>query len=371
MSLKTLKLIRKIFRYRLTSVYFILSQVIVLIAVFGILQIYNNAFAKENDRLEAIAEFRVEMDVNTSGQKKVLQAIGNDITVGNVVASGSFTTNFLESGMVTKCEVILKSNEELPYKLLSGRLPGSSSADEGKNIVALGRQKYEMAEERNGKKYVTLDGAEYEVVGQIGSTNSDYWDYKIVFHIACIDTKTMKRLNGEKSFKVLISSNTTNIDDSYKKVFQNIMYEDSLCNIVSNRVHSTGDNTVQDTVNKANIQINEKVYIFCLLNCMVVSVFWIIQRSTEIKIKKIYGYSNIRIILDIMLNVSILIVVALLIFLALYAVYNTVVSTGFTLNGFSVALVAGEIFVTTMVTMIYPIYKVCQTGKKPTVGGTF
>ena len=47
-------LLRSVFRYRLISVFFIISQLVMCYAVFGVLSIYNKAYAKETDRLQSM-----------------------------------------------------------------------------------------------------------------------------------------------------------------------------------------------------------------------------------------------------------------------------------------------------------------------------
>ena len=46
-------LLRSVFRYRLISAFFIISQLVMFYAVFGVLSLYNNAYAKETDRLQS------------------------------------------------------------------------------------------------------------------------------------------------------------------------------------------------------------------------------------------------------------------------------------------------------------------------------
>ena len=60
------KIFNKIFRYRLVSIYFILSQLVILTAIFGVLNTINKAYAKENDRLKALAKNRIELCQGTS-----------------------------------------------------------------------------------------------------------------------------------------------------------------------------------------------------------------------------------------------------------------------------------------------------------------
>lgn len=75
-------MIRKIFRYKLVSIYFILSQLIVLTAVFGVLQIYNKAYAKEQDRLNAIADNRIQLDITTTKPGSMFNMSDNAIEQG-------------------------------------------------------------------------------------------------------------------------------------------------------------------------------------------------------------------------------------------------------------------------------------------------
>ena len=43
------KIFRKIFRYKLTSIFFIIGQLIIYITIFGALAVYNRAYDKEKD----------------------------------------------------------------------------------------------------------------------------------------------------------------------------------------------------------------------------------------------------------------------------------------------------------------------------------
>ena len=45
---------RKLFRYKLISIFFIASQLVMFYSVFGALSIYNKAYAKEQDRINSL-----------------------------------------------------------------------------------------------------------------------------------------------------------------------------------------------------------------------------------------------------------------------------------------------------------------------------
>ena len=59
-------LLRSVFRYRLISAFFIISQLVMFYAVFGVLSIYNKAYAKETDRLQSMYKDRKSTRLNSS-----------------------------------------------------------------------------------------------------------------------------------------------------------------------------------------------------------------------------------------------------------------------------------------------------------------
>ena len=150
-------LLRSVFRYRLISAFFIISQLVMFYAVFGVLSIYNKAYAKETDRLQSMYKNRIQLDVTVGNSQDMFNYISNGVEDGNMILGGKLSLSYAQISANTKCEVILKSNEELPYKMVSGRLPGSEPWDSGKRLIAVGRYKYKDAYEMDGKKYVTLE----------------------------------------------------------------------------------------------------------------------------------------------------------------------------------------------------------------------
>ncbi len=356
-------MIRKLFRYKLTSICFVACQLIVFFAIFGALGIYNKAFDKEKDRLEAIYDSMIKMDVLTSVDVDVLSNAGLNLNEGNLLLAGTLSTALQESGYNTRTEVILKQNEDMPYKLLEGRLPGSEPEDAGKQVVALGRDKYRFAYEENGKKYITIESETYEVVGVIGSERSDYWDYKVVLHIDCIGQNTLEHIIKKNEFGLELASNKTDLKDAYSRVYGNIMSADSTSIITSKKINNKGESTMEKTLGRENVKVNYIVYIFCLFNCMVMSEFWIIQRRKDLAIKKAFGMSDFKIIAEIAGNIMALSIVALALFFVVYGVIMLLpvdLGIDITLNLFTCVSTMAAMLVTVIITMIYPIYKVLR-----------
>ena len=350
-------LLRSVFRYRLISAFFIISQLVMFYAVFGVLSIYNKAYAKETDRLQSMYKNRIQLDVTVGNSQDMFNYISNGVEDGNMILGGKLSLSYAQISANTKCEVILKSNEELPYKMVSGRLPGSEPGDSGKRLIAVGRYKYKDAYEMDGKKYVTLENEEYEICGVIGSSTSDYYDYKMVLNIDCLGTNVLKEICRKDSYTIELSSNITSLDNSYSAVFGNIRSVDAKSQINAKKLNSKGESDVVKALQGENMKINVMVYVFCIFNCLLMSQFWLIQRSREIAVKKIYGMSDSRIIGAMACNILALSVTALIIF----AVSINVVTAGagiITVNLTTLLTTIAAIAVTIILSMAYPVIKI-------------
>ena len=352
---------RNMFRYKLTAVFFIVAQLIVYTTVFGALGIYNKAYDKEKDRLSSLYKNRIELSVITSKKVDFLTYLGNDVDTGNAVLAGKFSLGVQELGGLNRCEMILKTNEELNYKLISGRLPGQGDGASSEREIAVGREKEKQAVVIDGKKYFTIEGERYEIVGVLGSEKSDYWDYKILLNISCVGQNVMTAVMSMQEYSIELGSNTGELDASYSKIYGNIRSVDEASDIKAQKINSAGESTMENTMARENMKVNIIAYIFCVLNCMIMSEFWIIQRRKEFAIKKAFGMKNIRIVRDIAVNVLELSCFSLVLFLAGYILLRLLnISTGFDIVFSPVTVLAtiAAIAAVFLATMIYPVYKI-------------
>lgn len=229
---------RNIFRYKLISVFFIVSQLVMFYSVFGGLSIYNKAYAKEQDRLKSLYKNRIEMEVVTGNGRNVVEHVDSGLSEGNLIIAGKLSLYYAQINANTRCEVIIKYNEDIPYQMISGRLPGSEKSDNGKRLIAVGKYKYKDAYEKNGKKYVTIENEEYEVCGVIGSDKSDYYDYKMVLNIKCLGENARNVINNKGNYTVELLGNNGSLNESYATVFGNIKSADNAAQISSKTIDS-------------------------------------------------------------------------------------------------------------------------------------
>lgn len=363
---------RKLFRYKLISIFFIASQLVMFYSVFGALSIYNKAYAKEQDRINSLYKNSIEMEVTTGNANDMFTYIANGVETGNLLISGKLSLAFAQIGRNTKCEVIVKGNEAFPYQMISGHIPGTVESDKGKRLIAVGRYKYKDAYESGGVMYVTIENEEYEVCGIIGSNDSDYWDYTMVLNMACMGENVLEKIKSKGTYTIQLSSNLENIDNSYSNVYGNIKSVDNSSQISSKRINSIGNGEMLKNLSSEGMKTNIIVYIFCILNCLLISEFWLLQRRKEIAIKKIYGLSNIRIIADMAANILFMCLAALFIFIVSAGFINSVMTRtniiDIDLTGIIVMFVA--IIIILAFFMVYPIIKILRNDSLYVVGKT-
>lgn len=213
----------------------------------------------------------------------------------------------------------------------------------------------------NGKKYLVIEGDRYEVSGILGSDKSDYWDNKVVLNIACLGDKTLNSLMKKMSYTVDLEVTAYELDDTYKTVYGNIKSIDQDSVIKAKKLISNGESTLEKSMAKENMQVNVITYIFCVLNSMIISEFWIIQRRKEFAIKKALGMKNSKIIMEMFINITELSGISLIMFLLLNILSKVFVGSAFIdikISFITVLTVIAAIIVTVVASLIYPVYKI-------------
>ncbi len=351
-----MKIVKRLFRYRLTAIFMMIGQIIVLFTIFGALGVYNKAYNKENDRLRSLYKNVIQMQITTSKKTDVISGISSDVEQCNLIIKKKFSVAIAELGKACLCEVILKDNESLKYPLLSGRLPGTKKNNE----IAVGKNKAKIAIKQGDDLFLTIEGEKYKIVGIIGSEVSDYWDDKLVLHMDSIGDNVKKALTKQVSYSVELCSDSDIEEKTYSTVYGNIKSYDGDSVIEAVKINSDNDSVLEQTLAKENLKINVIAYCFCILNCMVVSEFWILQRRKEYAIKKLLGMGDMRLIIDMMREIIEISLLSCCAFLVIYMVIGICGGADISITTRNILLVVGAEFAAVLGTMLYPIYKVLK-----------
>lgn len=196
---------------------------------------------------------------------------------GNVIITDCIV--FLDTEEVYhECEIILSQEEDLPY-------PVDWINKNGELII--GEELEDLCFESDGVTYISIDGSNMSIAGYVSSAKSNLLDYKVIL------TTKVENLNenllDSDSLTVEYSSNEHSITENVRTFYNencenvNIYYEES----------------TEKYIDVASSSGDEEFYmiiaLFATVNCIVISEFWILRRKNEIIIRKLWGFTNIKI----------------------------------------------------------------------------
>lgn len=256
------------------------------------------------------------------------------------------------TGYYHTADIMLKRDEELPYTFLEG----DDSSDTGKYQVIIGKGLKDYCYSKSGEEtaYIRLNGNEFEVIGVLGSKTSSILDGKIIFPYN--ESFLKDCIKNQDYIFVSYGSDYKNID-TYFMEFLNTWgsaYEIYYEKDEGQYIEVGADN--------ADKQFYWLISAFAIINCIVISEFWIIRRKQEIVIRKIWGYSNFKIfqmLFSEMLLVSLIAVVGVWI--------GRVIATVLFLHDTEIAITISKliysiifVIITALLVVLLPIYKVSR-----------
>lgn len=215
---------------------------------------------------------------------------------GNVCMFGMYS--IIGEGLKNPCTYIsLSKNEDMPMNIIWGRMPSKKEIDNKKHVIMVGTSLEEYIKDKNGKKYIYLDGIKYEVTGVfVSDLQIDEGKRMDLFtYYECIDSKLRKNVESFTNFLLQFSygssimgsadieENVQNIQSTLKKYeFDQIDLKDD---------HKDKDNTLLNAKIRLNKYFMYVTFGFTLVNCMVISNVWVKKRYNEFVIRRTFGYS--------------------------------------------------------------------------------
>lgn len=356
--------IRKVFRYKVPAMCFVGSLLVMFVVLMGGIEILNMAQAKEEERLDAMYKNRIEIEYSSFIKD------GSDIDMmislvdeGNLILNDRRHNAYNNArGTYFNPEVILVANEPMKYKLESGSLPGSY--EDYPRQVAIGRNKKDIAKEIDGEEYIEICNELYKVTGWLGSSESDYWDNMVVLDWNYLGSMYKNALCKAGGGKLVYGSETIEgdaIKKSYSEWCGSMLAYDTGISMQGTFMRSTGQSVSQGVIDRSNIDLNMIVYVFCVINCVVISELWFMFRRKEIGIRKACGQSNMAIAKILACDIIGMMLTAAGIFVLLYVIFNAVFVSSFGVAiRFNYVTFAGVIItgiVVTLVSIALPMYK--------------
>lgn len=340
------------FKYRLSSCYMVIGITLAFFSVVYGLNIYNSMLREMQLKKEYAYNNQTNVTIQTKEGMEYVNSI--DEENGNIKLK-NIKTYIKGLKYSYEAEAIISENETDMYQLISGRLPKVGEAD----TIAIGTGLEECTYTKGEKHYIEIGGKEYEVVGKIGVEGTDLQKGTIILSLAGLSKQMLSAINSEESIHLVIQSNKDSTEDIYKSITKGLLPADSTFTNESLDMMKQSL-SYEDT----GLSFAVVIYLFSIINCIIVSEFWIVQRKREIAVRKAFGWDNFDVVLlvfkDMFRLVGTTCLISLLLGFILSKVFINLISLSIQFDMVNIVTVVIYIFMTSIISILCPIYKVTK-----------
>lgn len=193
------------------------------------------------------------------------------------------------------CNVVFSQGEGMKLPLCEGRYPTEEELQRGEPVVVLGRAKKDKTYQRNGADYILIDGEEYRVTGYCSGIRTTIANHKMILFYPCLGERVKKDLlSAGETYNIVmtLNSDTTSVNPLYEKVMEGL----------EEQGYQTGGLSEYPS-SFFGSQYREKhqwfaylIYGFCFFIIIVILQYWLYQRNFEFAIRRICGYTRLKLV---------------------------------------------------------------------------
>lgn len=342
---------RKIIHYRMSSFLMIVGCVTAFICFFNSINLYHILITQRKEKDS------YNYDRSVSG---MYDSMGNDISLQEIFDTNKGIVRIYDLDLFRDydeapglTDVIMCQNEELIYPVVEGNIPKTDD-DINRPTVIIGRGLVDNTIYRDGKHYYQLEGVDCEVCAIIGTKGSELFDYKILLYYKGLKNELKTAIDRNDRMQFVIESNGEDVDNVLKDLKNNI--NDQGYKVALGGGEGITDNemlTVDDYANNYLI-----IFLFCMVNIIIVSELWIKARYKEIAIRKVFGYSERRIYRMLYCDMLVIVAVSVCISSIVQMILNHIFREYLLLYSsqiiYYIAYIIFFILVISIIIMIYP-----------------
>lgn len=355
---KEQKVKRKIIHYKLSSLLMIIGIIVAFVCFFNGVNLYHIMITESREGNLYRYKNVINCIYDSMGEKLSLDAtLTSDKGIVRLSEVHLYRDGDNTLGLT---DIIMCQNEELIYPVIEGEIPDSDK-DISVPTVIVGRKQLANTTYCNGKRYYTLEGTDCEVCAVIGTEGSELFDYKIILYYKGAGKDLKKAIDQNSNLSFVIESN----------LYDTKMILKSICdNAISNEYNVAigGGNSSDDDIyivdDSAKMYLI--IFLFSIINIIIVSELWIKARYREIAVRKVFGYDDLKIYFllyrDMIKIVFISVVIAVLIQVILKAVFNEYMMLYMSQLLFYILFCVVFIFAISALLLIYPfrVLKKCE-----------
>lgn len=308
-----MKRVSRHFNIGIEHIYLLIGFILGFLAVLNGISLFNYYINCKNDGQEYSYKYNSIITLSSTDEDVDIERIIK-MDKYNISYSDGLQVYVDKSKKFRLIDILFTNNETTEYKIIDGRMPSKKEIKSGKRVVAVGKSIKKYTYNKLGKRYIDINGYKYEVVGIISTSNSNIQDQTIVIYYNCLEQSLKKNINLSQ-INLLLSSNKYTINreylDSYfKKDKITIFYNNSFA----------FEEYARDE--RVSSRLYFMLYFFAIINCIIITDFWISKKRRDILIKKAYGYDNCKIIINLSKEMSLLIMIAIIFSYCIQKVIN-------------------------------------------------
>lgn len=193
------------------------------------------------------------------------------------------------------CSVVFSQGEGLKLPLCKGRYPTEEELQRGEPVVVLGRAIKRYTYQKNGADYILIDGEEYRVTGYCSGIRTTIGNYNIILFYPCLGRRAREKLlsSGETfSIAMTLNSDSTSVNPLHERVKAGLVEQGYQAGELSEYPSFSFGSQYQ----KNHQWFAYLIYGFCLFVIIVILQYWLYQRNFEFAIRRICGYTRLRLI---------------------------------------------------------------------------
>ncbi|MEJ6951349.1 hypothetical protein [Natronospora cellulosivora (SeqCode)] len=278
-----------------------------------------------------------------------LLSLNNLIEIINQGSINNFA--LIDNDYGNKMKAIYKKGSYDYLPIVSGRFFEEIDFHQDKPLAVIGQNRIEDVTYQDGNKYIMVNGELYHIIGVLGYARPTILDEQII-----VNANTY--ISEERIRTLLIDSVSSGRNANQEIYYQleNLLYKytGDLSAIKQLEIRTEGlDRRVSDSLKSNYIYILAIISYF--LSSIILSFEWINNQKRKIAVKRLIGWTDIRLIIDIYKSYFLYTLIALILTFTLILVMGIEISQ---LRSYIVIFVF--ILITVVILTIPAIYKILK-----------
>lgn len=188
---------------------------------------------------------------------------------------------------------IVVCGEQYFLPVIKGAYPSQERLSTGVPCAVLGKELYKYTYNNNGKTFIDIRGEKYEVTGYVSAPNSGIYDNRVVLFYDCLGANVKTDLEYYYYAEGLtLIFNSENI--SIESMLEQLDLDD----------YTYVLDGFQRFVETESVDVKYRkyaclIYVFSVMNSVLIFYLWMLTKKREFAIKKAFGYSTFRLIYEL------------------------------------------------------------------------